>query len=88
MATGNVYGIGQVCSLILLASRLGRDSMDIGYLEACRFLELLRERGAVSKETAADLGSEGLKNPRMMHPFLHSKKVLRTSDGRYYAVQK
>ena len=84
MITGNEYDTGTVCGLILLAVSLGRDCMDIDYLEGCRFLEILRENGAVSAETAFDLAPAGLRNHRMMETFIHSGKVRRTGKDLYY----
>jgi hypothetical protein len=84
MITGNEYDIGTVCRLMLLAVSTGRDCMDIGYLEECRFLDILRENGAVSEETAFDLVASGLSNHRMMNTFMHSGKVRRTEKDLYY----
>ena len=84
MITGNEYGIDEVFGLIRKAIGLAMGSVDIGYVEGRRFMDLLKEKGALSPETAADLTDEGLKNPNVMNPFIHSKKVGKTADGAFY----
>ncbi|MCR4949790.1 MAG: hypothetical protein K6A40_00535 [Solobacterium sp.] len=88
MITGNAYNMKGICRLLRKAAALSRDSVDIGYLEGCCFLDLLADHGAFSEETAADPSSCGMKNPRLMQPFLHSKKACCTKDGRFYLPGK
>ena len=84
MITGNEYDIRGVCRLLLKALELGRDDVDIGYVEGSVFLDHLKLQGAVSPETAVDPADAGIQNPKMMNPFLHSKKVSCTTEGRFY----
>ena len=84
MITGNEYDIHGVCRLLLKALELGRDDVDIGYVEGSVFLDHLKQQGAVSPETAIDPAAAGIQNPKMMNPFLHSKKVACTADGLFY----
>ena len=88
MITGNEYGIDEVFGLIRKAIGLAMGSVDIGYVEGRRFMDLLKEKGALSPETAADLTDEGLKNPNVMNPFIHSKKVGKTADGETIFVER
>ena len=84
MVTGNDYDIKGVCRLLREAVRLAREWIDIHYLEGCCFIEQLKEQGAVSPETAADLGALGLKNHKIMGTFIRLKRVGRTDNGMYY----
>ncbi|MBO4926690.1 MAG: hypothetical protein J5379_00345 [Clostridiales bacterium] len=82
--TGNTYDIRGVLKLIRKAIELSRDDADIGYIEGQCFMDLLRERGAVSYETAVDPAQAGISNPRIMNPFIHSNKVNMTAYGLFY----
>ena len=84
MITGNEYGAAGLMRLLRKAVELGREEVDIGYVEGRVFMDILAERGAVSPETAADLQDAGMSNPRMMNPLVHSKKVGETAEGRFY----
>ena len=84
MITGNEHDIRGVCQLLLKTVELGRDDVDIGYVEGCIFMDCLKQQGADSPETAVDPAAAGIRNPKMMNPFLHSKKVSCTADGRFY----
>ena len=84
MITGNEYDIRGVCRLLLKAVELSRDDVDIGYVEGSLFLDHLKQQGAVSPETAVDPAAVGIRNPKMMNPFLHSKKVCCTAEGLFY----
>ena len=88
MITGNEYGIQDVCRLILKAAGLGRDLLDLSYAECCLFADYLEGCDAFSEQTAADLAPAGLKNPKSLNPFIHSKKVRMTKNGWYYLVTK
>ena len=87
MITGDEYDMQGICMLLLKALTLSKESVDIGYLEGCCFMDYLEECGATSEETAVPLTGSGIDNPKVMNPFLHSKKVKRTNDGRYYIVK-
>ena len=84
MITGETYDIRGVFKLIMKALELKLDQMDIGYIEARCFMDILAEKGAVSEETAFDLYSVGMVNPNIMSHLIHSKKVQNTPDGRHY----
>lgn len=84
MITGNEYDIHGICRLLLKAVELCRDDVDIGYVEGHVFMDFLKQQAAVSPETAVDPAAAGIRNPRMMNPFLHSKKISCTADGRFY----
>lgn len=88
LVTGNEYNIEEICSLLLLAVDLGQKIVTIDYVEGRRFLQLLEERGACSEEKAQDLSGDGMRNPCMMYPFLHSKKVKKTEDGLFYLTAR
>lgn len=88
MITGDEYDMPGILMLLRKAVELARDSVDIGYLEARCFMDYLRERGAVSKETAVSLYEAGIQNPNLMNTLLHCKKVDRTNDARYYILKK
>ena len=88
MITGNEYGIAGLMRLLQKAAELGREELDIGYVEGCVFMDVLAGCGAVSPETAADLKAAGMNNPRMMRPLVHSKKVGETADGRFYLLER
>ena len=84
MVTGETYDIRGVFKLIMKALELKLDQMDIGYIEARCFMDILAEKGAVSEETAFDLYSVGMVNPNIMSHLIHSKKVQNTPSGRHY----
>ena len=84
MITGDEYDVRGIFRLILKAIDLGREFVDIGYVEGHCFMEVLKRLGAVSPETAVDLREAGMANPNVMNPLLHSKKVGRTADARFY----
>ena len=86
MITGDEYDMQGICMLLRKALTLSKESVDIGYLEGCCFMDYLEECGAASAETAVPLTDSGIDNPNVMNPFLHSKKVKRTNDARYYLV--
>ena len=86
MITGNEYDLQGISRLLRKALALLISSADIGYLEGCCFMDVLKEYGAVSRETAMDLSPEGMNNPKMMNPLIHAKKVCRTEDGRFYLL--
>ena len=88
MITGDEYDMPGILMLMHKAVELARDSVDIGYLEAQCFMDYLRERGAVSKETGVSLYEAGIQNPNLMNTLLHCKKVDRTNDARYYLLKK
>ena len=88
MITGNEYDMRGICALVRKALALSKESVDIGYLEGLCFIDFLDKNGAVSRETAIDPSSYGIKNPKVMNPFLHSKKVCRTVEGKFYLAQK
>ena len=87
MITWNEYDMPGICMLLRKALALSKESVDIGYLEGCCFMDYLEECGATSEETAVPLTDRGIGNPNVMYPFLHSKKVKRTNDARYYLVK-
>ncbi|MBR2767705.1 MAG: hypothetical protein IKG00_07280 [Lachnospiraceae bacterium] len=84
MISGDVYDMKGICMLLRKALTLAMDSVDLTYLEACCFLDHLKECGACSKESAVLPADWGIDNPNVMNSFLHSKKVSRTNDGRFY----
>lgn len=84
MITGDKYDMHGICMLLRKALALSMESVDIGYLEARCFMDYLEECGAVSEETAVPLAGRGIRNPNVMNPLLHSKKVRRTKDAGYY----
>jgi len=84
MITGDEYNMQGICMLLRKALMLSKESVDIGYLEGCCFMDYLEECGATSEETAVPLTDRGIDNPNVMNPFLHSKKVNRTNDARFY----
>ena len=86
MITGDEYDMQGICMLLRKALTLSKESVDIGYLEGRCFMDYLEERGATSEESAVPLTDSGIDNPNVMNPFLHSKKVKRTNDARYYLV--
>ena len=87
MITGNEYDIGGICMLLRKAVELGRKSLYIHYVEGCCFMDYMKEQGAVSPETAIDLTAAGLKNPRMMNTFIHSKHVGINDDGSFWVIK-
>ena len=87
MVTGNEYDMRGICMLLRKALDLSKESVDVGYLEGCCFMDYLEECGATSEETAVPLNDSGINNPNVMNPFLHSKKVKRTNDTRFYIVK-
>ena len=87
MITGNEYDIGGVCMLLQKAIELGRNSVYIHYVEGCCFMDYMKEHGATSPETAIDLTVAGMKNPRMMNTFIHSKHVGMTEGGSFWAMK-
>ena len=86
MVTGDDYDVAGVFRLLRKAIELSMESVDVGYLEGRCFMDYMKERGALSPETAVDLAGAGLKNPNAMNVFLHSKKVGRTADGLFYLL--
>lgn len=84
MITGNTYDKNGVFRLLRKAAELGRDSIDIAYAEGRCFMDYMKARGAYTEETAIDLREAGMKNPDSLNTFIHSKKVCRTSDGRFF----
>ena len=86
MITGDEYDMQGICMLLRKALTLSKESVDIGYLEGRCFMDYLEECGATSEESAVPLTDSGIDNPNVMNPFLHSKKVKRTNDARYYLV--
>ena len=87
MITGDEYDMKGICMLLRKALTLSKESVDVGYLEGCCFMDYLEKCGAASEETAVPLTDGGIDNPNVMNPFLHSKKVKRTNDARYYLVK-
>ena len=87
MITGDEYDMQGIFILLRKALTLSKESVDVGYLEGCCFMDYLEECGATSEETAVPLTNSGIDNPKVMNPFLHSKKVKRTNDARYYIVK-
>lgn len=83
MVSGNSYDAKGVFKLIRKAIELARENVDVSYVEGHLFMDYLREKGAVSPETAVDLKEAGMQHP-MMYSFIHSKKVGETSDGLFY----
>ena len=51
-------------------------------------MDYMKENGAVSPETATDLTAAGMKNPRMMNTFIHSKHVGMTKDGSFWVIRE
>lgn len=84
MITGDVYDMQGICMLLRKALTLSIESVDIGYLEACCFMDYLEECGAVSEETAVRLTERGIKDLNVMNSLERAKKVNRTNDARYY----
>ncbi|MBO4360563.1 MAG: hypothetical protein J5822_06770 [Eubacteriaceae bacterium] len=88
MITGNSYDAKGIVMLLSEALMLNGDSFDIGYLEGRCFMELLRDAGAVSPDTAAGTDiSEYIVRPEMLRPLIHSKHIAVTEDGRYYLLK-
>ena len=87
MVTGDEYDMQGICMLLRKALTLSKESVDIGYLEGSCIMDYLEECGATSETTAVPLTDRGIDNPNVMCPFLHSKKVKRTNDARYYIVK-
>ena len=87
MITGDEYDMQGICMLLCKALTLSKESVDVGYLEGCCFMDYLEECQATSEETAVPLTNSGIDNPNVMNPFLHSKKVQRTNDARYYIAK-
>jgi hypothetical protein len=87
MITGDEYDMHGICMLLRKALTLSKESVDIGYLEGCCFMDYLEKCGAASEETAVPLKDSGIDNPNVMNSFLHSKKVKRTNDARFYIVK-
>lgn len=88
LITGDHYDIQGICMLIRKALALSMKSVDMSYLEGCCFLDYLDKCGAISEETAVALTGSAIENPHALNPFLHSKKICRTNDGRYYIAKK
>ena len=88
LITGNVYDMHGICALLTKAVSLQKGSFDTGYLEGLCFMDILAQCGAFSAETAADLSSCGMKNPKMMNPFVHAKKVCRKDGMEFWLVQE
>ncbi|MBQ2582061.1 MAG: hypothetical protein II574_10585 [Ruminococcus sp.] len=82
--SGNEHDLGSLCSLLLLAVGCKRTSVDFDYLESLTVIENLHRLGAVSPETAADAQALGLCRTNFLRPFVHSKKLFVTQDGKYY----
>ena len=49
-------------------------------------MDYMRERGAVSPETAVSPAEVGMDNPNLMYVFLHSHKVEKTPEGLFYLL--
>lgn len=88
MITGNIYDMRGISALLTKAVSLHKGSFDTGYLEGLCFMDILAERGAFSAETTADLSFCGMKNPKMMNPFVHAKKVCRKDGMKFWLVQE
>ena len=86
MITGNQYDIKGVIKLLIKAIELGEKQVDISYLEGHCFMDYMRERGAVSPETAVSPAEVGMDNPNLMYVFLHSHKVEKTPEGLFYLL--
>ena len=87
MITGDEYDMQGICMLLRKTLTLSMESVDIGYLEGCCFMDYLKECGATSEETAVPLSDRGIYEPNVMYPFLQSEQVSRTNDARYYIVK-
>ncbi|MBO4358423.1 MAG: hypothetical protein J5796_01325 [Erysipelotrichaceae bacterium] len=85
--TGHEYDLEGLCRLMLFAVNDLEGNIDIGYLEGRMFVDVLEENEAYSEQSAVDLGRYGLINHRIMDGFIHSKRIKRTDDGRYYVVK-
>jgi hypothetical protein len=88
MITGNEYDMGGICKLLRKAIELGRKAVYIHYVEGCCFMDYMKECGAIVPETAIDLTDAGMKNPRMMNTFIHSKHVGVTEDGLFWLIKE
>jgi len=83
--TGNDYGIGRICRLLVFAAKDCPDS-DIGYVEGRIAIEKMKELGATSPETAvrvSELGVRGISD-RFSRSKKRTERVLYTEDGRAY----
>ena len=83
MMSGNEYDVKGIFSLIKKAIEINKTDVDLVYVEQYRFFDYMKEREAVSFETAISPSDFGLKNCKMT-AFIHSKKVEWTGDGRFY----
>lgn len=85
--SGNDHDIRGILGLVRKAVEVGKDGVDLSYIESCLFYDYLKEKGAVSPETARSSSEIGLENCAM-YSFMHSNRVDRTSDNRYYLKSK
>ena len=86
MISGHRYSINGLCHLLKLACEIDEDFFDITYLEGRMFIDILKRNNACSSETAFDLEPYGLKNHNIMNRFIHSKRIVRNTDGTYYLI--
>ena len=70
MVTGDEYDMQGICMLLRKALDLSKESVDVGYLEGCCFMDYLEECGATSEETAVPMTDRGIDNPNVMNRFL------------------
>ena len=86
MITGSEYDIRGMCRLILKAIELSAKSVDIGYLEGHCFIDYMKQRNAVSPETAVDRAEAGIDDPNVMSCFISSNVVEQMNNGLYYLL--
>ena len=84
LIAGAHHDIKGICMLLSKALTLSMESVNMSYLEGCCFLDYLDKCGAISEETAVTLKDSAIDNPYALIPFLESKKIYKTNDGRYY----
>ncbi|MBQ6575164.1 MAG: hypothetical protein IJL90_03555 [Lachnospiraceae bacterium] len=82
--SGHAYDMPGILRLLRKTIEISQASVDITYVEALCFMDILEEHGAISEETAIDLRTFGMQNPNVMNTLLHSKKAAVTNDARYY----
>ena len=83
--SGNKHDVKGVFKLLRRATKIAKDDFDLSYVENCCFLDYMKERGAVSPETAVSPSDIGL-DRCPMSSFVHANKVTWTSDNRCYLL--
>ena len=87
MPSGRTFDVPGLFTLIIKTIDLHRDSVDCGYVEGQIYIDYMKAHDATSPETAVDLCEAGMVRPQVMSPFIHSKQVGYTSDGRHYLLR-